>query len=119
MARGIYEVKLKEHYFPALSAADAVEMRNNGACDESLSDGEVEVTLLVKEEHTMQLFLLAKTMYDMEKFTCQEVEVVISALARELGYFSIAEDIADCVTLWVERVAEDMTIPELEEWIIG
>lgn len=119
MARGIYEVKLREHFFPALSAADAVDMRNNGAVEEILSDREVEVTLLVKEEHTMQLFLLAKTMYDMEKFTCQEVEAVISALAREMGYLDIAEEIADCVTLWVERVAEDMTLPELEEWIIG
>lgn len=119
MARGIYEIKLKEHYFPALSSADAVDMRNNGACEENLSEGEVEVSLLVKEEHTMQLFLLAKTMYDMEKFTCEEVEAVISALAREMGYFSIAEDIADCVTQWIERVAEDMTLHELEEWMLG
>jgi hypothetical protein len=119
MARGIYEVKLKEYYFPALSAADAVEMRNNGNCEEILQRDEVEVRLLVQEEHTMQLFLLAKTMYDMEKFSCKEVEAVIAALAREMGYFSTAEEIADCVTLWIERVAEDMTLHELEEWIIG
>ena len=119
MARGIYEIKLKEHLFPALSAADAVEMRNNGNCEEALQEHEVEVNLLVKEEHAMQLFLLAKTMYDMEKFNCKEIETVVSALAREMGYFSIAEDIADCVTLWIERVAEDMTLLEVEEWMLG
>lgn len=119
MARGIYQIKLKDSYFPALSSADAVEMRNNGNTDVDLSDDEVEVSLIVQEEHTVRLFLLAKMMYDMEKFSCQEVEVALSALAREMGYFGIAEDIADCVTLWVERVAEDMTPHELEEWIIG
>lgn len=119
MARGIYEVKLKQNYFPALSAADAVEMRNNGNCEEVIPEDEVEVKLVVQEDHTMQLFLLAKTMYDLEKFTFQEIEAVLVALAREMGYFGIAEDIADCVTLWVERVAEDMKIHELEEWIIG
>lgn len=119
MARGIYEVKLKEHYFPALSAAEAVEMQNNGSCNGNLQTEEVEVNLIVKEEHTMQLFLLAKTMYDMEKFDYHEVEAVVCALAREMGYFNIAAEVADCVIKWVERVAEDMTIHDLEEWVIG
>ena len=119
MARGIYEVKLKEHYFPALSATDAVDMRNNISCEDVVSSEETEVSLLVKEDDTMQLFLLAKTMYDMEKFNCEEVEAVVAALARKMGYFNNAEEIADCVTLWVERVAEDMTLHELEEWMLG
>lgn len=119
MARGIYKVELKETYFPAHSAEEAVEMRNNGNCEDVLDRDEVEVKLVVQEEHTMQLFLLAKTMYDLEKFNCQEVEAVIAALARQFGYFGIAEEIADCVTLWVERIADDMTPHDLEEWIIG
>ena len=119
MARGIYEIKLRENYFPALSAADAVEMRNNGNCEDSIHPDDVEVELVVQEEHAMRLFLLAKTMYDTEKFTCHEVEVVIASLAREMGYFTNAEKIADCVTQWIERVAEDMSLHDLEEWIIG
>lgn len=119
MARGIYKIELKDSYFPALSAADAVEMRNNGSTDVAIPDNEVEVSLFVNEDHTVRLFLLAKTMYDMEKFSCQEIEVAIAALAREMGYFGMADEIADCVTLWVERVAEDMTLSELEEWLIG
>lgn len=119
MARGIYEIKLKERYFPALSATEALEMQNNGNYCGGEKDEEVEINLMVTEEHTMQLFLLAKTMSDMEKFNYQEIEAVIVALAREMGYSSIATEVADCVLTWVERVAEDMTIHDLEEWIIG
>lgn len=119
MSRGIYKIEIKENLFPALSAAEAVEMRNNciGSCH--LQDEEVEVKLIVSAEHTMQMFLLAKTMYDMEKFTASEVEAVIRALAITLGYISNHQEITECVTRWVERLAEDMTLHELEEWIIG
>lgn len=118
MARGIYEIKLKERYFPALSVAEAVDMQNNGNCH-GLQEEDFEVTLIVKEEHTMQLFLLAKTMYDMEKFEYNEVKAVVRALALEMGYFSVADEVAECVLRWVERFDSDYTISDLEEWIIG
>jgi hypothetical protein len=119
MSRGIYEIKLKDNLFPALSAAEAVEMRNNciGSCH--LQDEEVEVKLIVSADHTMQMFLLAKTMYDMEKFTAPEIDAVIRALALQMGYINNHKEVADCVIKWVERAAEDMTLHELEEWIIG
>ena len=118
MARGIYEVKLKEHYFPAQSEEDALQMQNNGNCRAPLADDEVFVSLLVKEEHTMKLFTLAKSMYDTEKFEYKEVKAALSALAFQLGYYN-SVDVAECIISWVERIAEDMTASELEEWLIG
>lgn len=117
MARGIYEIKLKERFYPALSEADAVEMQftHNGAAEES----DVEVSLAVREDHTMQLFLLARTMYELDKFERDEIEVVVCALARKLGYCTDTEDIVVCVLNWVEATSEELTIHELEEWIIG
>lgn len=118
MARGIYEIKLKDNFFPALSEEEALEMQNNGNCRAHLVDDEVEVTKIVSEEHTVKLFLLAKTMYDTEKFEYNEVESAVNALARELGYYNISSEVTDCVIKWVERF-EDMALSELEEWIIG
>jgi hypothetical protein len=60
-------------------------MRNNVSGLEPLHEEEVEVTPIVEEEHCMQLFLLAKTMYDMDKFKCNEIEAVVNALAWEMG----------------------------------
>lgn len=117
MARGIYEVKLKERYFPAISAEDALEMQNNGTTG-ALLENETEVTCIVKEEHTMKLFLLAKTMNDTEKFEFNEVESAVCALARELGYYNTYAEVANCVLTWVERF-DEMTLSDLEEWIIG
>ena len=118
MARGIYEVRLKNRFFPALCVEDATEMQNNGECRRCLSDEDIEVSLLVKEEHTMKLFLLAKTLYDTEKFELCEVETAVRALAIQFGYYNIAAEVTDCVITWVERF-DEMTPSDLEEWVIG
>lgn len=117
MARAIYEIKLREHYFPALSENDALEMQINGGCH-GLPDGDLVATPIVTEEHTMKLFVLAVTMYDTGIFTCTEVEKSVSSLARELGYYNNADELADAVIRWVERL-DGMTLSEVEEWLIG
>lgn len=117
MARAIYELQLKERFFPALSVTEALEMcANNSTVD--VDQGEWEVSEVCKEEHTMKLFLLAKTMEDTNKFEFNEIESAVRALARELGYYKNYEEITDCILTWVERF-DEMTIIELQEWIIG
>jgi len=118
MARGIYEITLKTRYFPALSAEDALELHNCGDYLAEFQEEDVEINLIVKEEHTMQLFLLAKTMYDMDKFEHSQVKTTVGALAMEMGYVNNHEEVADCVLTWVERF-DDMTLSDVEEWIIG
>lgn len=117
MARAIYEIKLRENYFPALDVADALELRANGDYKHSPEDSEFEVHMVVKEEDTMKLFFFAKTIMDTEKFTSKEIEAAVGAMAKELGYFTNHSAVADCVIKWVERF-DHMTLAELEEWII-
>lgn len=117
MARGIYEIKLKDNLFPALSAAEALEMCHSTTTG-ALLENETEINCIVKEEHVVKLFILAKTMYDTEKFECNEVESAVCALAQELGYYSKAAEVANCILSYVERF-DEMTLSDLEEWIIG
>ena len=118
MARAIYEIKLKESYFPALSGAEALNMQNNFTSGD-LQEEDVDIRVAVTAEHTLKMFMLCKTMYDMEKYTTKEIACSIKALATEMGYFSETERLADMVTTWTERVSEDMTPQELQEWLIG
>lgn len=118
MARRIYEIKLKENLFPALSEAEALEMQRNGDCSNLIPDNEVVVNIFVSEEDTVKMFMLAKTMYDMEKFSWQEVSAAVRSVAVELGYWQIAQDVADIVTTWVERF-DDATAEEFQEWLMG
>ena len=118
MARGIYEITLKERFFPARSEEDAMEMQNTGTSCRALSSDEVCVSMVVTEEHAIKLFLLAKTMYDTEKFELDEVRAAVRALLGQQGYWHGTEDIIECVLTWVERF-DDMTPAELEEWLIG
>lgn len=118
MARGMYEIKLKQNLFPELSKADALDTFNMDGGYAGLKEEDVEINLVVQEEHTMKLFVLAVTMYDTDRFTYKEIETSVCALARELGYFFNADDIADVVMRWVERL-DGMTLSEVEEWLIG
>ena len=119
MARGIYEVRLKNRLFPALSEEDALEMQVMGNCRGGVSEEDMQVSMLVKEEHAMKLFYLAKSMYDSEKFEWTEVEAAVQSLAIRLGYYTNYQEVTDCVITWTERVAEDMTLEEFQEWLIG
>lgn len=119
MARGIYEITLKENFFPELNERDALDTFNMDGGVAGLREDDVEIRRVVEEEHTMELFLLAKTMYDMEKFTEPEIEAVVRALAIEMGYHTIYKEVAACVIKWTERMTEDMTLHDMEEWLIG
>lgn len=117
MARAIYEIKLKDRLFPATSEEDALEMYNTN--NEELTEEAVEVGVAVKEEHVMKLFILAKAMYDTDKFDYKEIQAAVGAVARNLGYYSTYEDVAQCVNTWIERIGEDMDVSDVAEWVIG
>ena len=117
MARGIYEIKLNNRFYPAVSYEDVLDMVDTETA-KLLVDTSFTVSEVVKEEHAVKLFMLAKTMYDAERFEANEVEAAVSALARALGYFSNQEEVTDCVLTWAERF-DDMTLAEFEEWLIG
>lgn len=119
MARRIYEIQLKNRFIPGLSQTDAAELWNEGEEEgKKLNEDEVEVNIVCSEEDTMKLFILAKIMYDTDKFNATEIERAVSTLATTLGYKTSLE-IAECVVRWVERMTDDMTLAEIEEWIIG
>lgn len=117
MAKSIYKIQLKEDLFPAVSAAEALEIQNNGNSFGVLQEDEVVVTPIVGEESTIKLFMLAKTMYDMEKYTYQEIKSTLTALACQMGYWKDSEQIAETVTTWVERF-DELPADEFQEWLL-
>lgn len=116
MARGIYEIKLRERYVPALNEEDAIDVMVNTA-NLTAEEG-IEVSLVVRDDHALKLFTLVATMYDAQRFSCDEIKSTVTALARSLGYYEDAEELADTVIRWVERL-DGMTVTEIEEWLIG
>ena len=116
MARGIYEITLKGRFVPALSIEEALLMQDSEFTQ--LMEENVDVKVIVKEEHTVKLFILAKAMYDTEKFECSEVRAAVCALAKEMGYEDNCDEVADCVITYVERF-DEMSSSDLEEWLLG
>lgn len=118
MSRAIYEIKLKEPYFPAKNVTEAVSMLKAKDTDLFFDGPGIEVTEVVSEQDTMKLFVLAKTMYDTDRFDLNQVRVAVRALAGQMGHYVIAEKITECVLEWAEKF-EEMSLSELEEWIIA
>lgn len=118
MARAIYEIKLKDPYFPAESAADALELFKAKDITLSAEDPEIDVNVVVNTQDTVKLFVLAKTMYDTERFELNQIRVAVKALAGQMGYYLEADKVTECVLSWAERF-DEMELSEIEEWIIG
>ena len=77
MAKAIYQIKLKNHLIPAQCEDEALDTFNVGCGYTGLKEDEVEITVAVKEEHTLKLFLLAKTMVDADRFEQDEVQAAV------------------------------------------
>lgn len=118
MARIIYEVKLSSPLFPANSYDEAGEMMMNSAGLKEYLQDDYSVRQKVSEEHTVKLFTLARTLNETEKFDYREVQVMVRALAQELGYVQDAEEIAECVVAWNERL-EELDESEFIDWLFG
>lgn len=116
MGKAIYEMKPRINMMVASdpqAATDEWVLQNDAVLDETTAKG-YEV---VKEEDTRKLFMLAKMMDDSEQFDYIEIEAVVAAMLRHMGYFNSIEDIADCITTWTERFS-DYTPEEFQEWLI-
>lgn len=117
MGRTIYEIKLNNRYYPATSAEDVLEMVDPDTA-QLLTGMSFTVSEVVNEEHTMKLLIAAKTLCEAELFESDEIEAAIRAMAIELGYYNTYADVTDCVLTWADRFT-DMSVSELQEWIIG
>lgn len=116
MGRCIYEVKLKQRYFPAFSKEEALRLRNQDDNATLTENDDVEIDVIVPEYEAMKLFVLAKIMQD-NNFDCQEVYEAVEALCKRMGYIQNRAEIAVCVADWVERF-DMMTLEELKEWMM-
>ena len=118
MARGIYQIILKQNLFPALSEKDALETQDTINIDALDREADIEAILVVNEEDTMKLFTLAKTMQDLEKFDHREIEAAVRAMAIQMGHYSRVAQVVNTIMLWTERM-DYLTPGEFEEWMIG
>lgn len=116
MGKAIYEMRLVRNMTVASSQQEAMDdyvLQEEGKFDEFTA----KAYEVVKEEDARKLFMLAKMMDDSEQFDYMEIETTVTALLRSMGYYNNLQDIADCITTWIERFS-DYTSEEFQEWLI-
>lgn len=116
MGKALYEIRLDEPIIPAKSSESALEEHAERSGLELA--GFASAHEIVPEETTLKLFMLAKMMQDSEKFVYNEIWTAVCAVMRMMNCTRSVDEVATCICTWTERF-EDMTMEELQEWVIN
>ena len=83
---------------------------------ENMTLKEEDFELLLPAEVYMKVFRLGRMLYEVEQFNSEEVEAVVLAYCKKLGYELTKEEIWDGILVWVERTL-DYDDEELDNWM--
>ena len=72
--------------------------------------------ILVPHQDFVKLFRLARTLYDIEQYSAEDVETLVDAYAKKLGYSLSSSDLWHGILKWVERF-DDFGDEDIEDWL--
>lgn len=110
----IYRYKQAITLVPALSEKEAVnryimETDGNEVC-------EAEFEIFIPQEDAMKIFRLAFMLNTIDQYNHKDIEVIVMAYTKQLGYELSEKELWDAILKWAERLAE-FDEEEIEDWI--
>lgn len=75
-----------------------------------------DFTVLVPHEDFIKMFRLSRTLYSIDQYTAENVEALVEAYAKQLGYQLSPSDLWHGILKWAERFM-DVDDEEIEEWL--
>lgn len=72
--------------------------------------------LLVPHEDFVKLFRLARTLYEVDQYTPEDISTLVSTYANILGYTLSNSDIWHGILKWAERLS-DSDDEDIEDWL--
>ena len=77
---------------------------------------ENDFRLILPSDAYMKVFRLGRMLYEVDQFNSEEVEAIVLAYTKKLGYDLTKEELWDGVLKWVERTLE-YDDEELDKWM--
>lgn len=110
----LYKYNFAVTAVPAMTAEDAADRYSNETDDATTN--EKDFSVLVPHEDFIKIFRLARTLYEIEQYTAEDVEVLVEAYSKNLGYNLSKSDLWYGILLWAERLM-DMDDEDIEDWL--
>lgn len=110
----LYQYKYAISAVPAKDAEEAAERYYN-EIDEDVPD-EKDFVVLIPHEDFIKIFRLARTLNSIDQYTVENVQALVEAYAKQLGYNLSQSDLWHGILKWAERFM-DVDDEEIEEWL--
>lgn len=110
----LYRINLKSSLVPATDPENAYY--SHLYLQNALSPDNFNISEEVPAEETFKLLNTARMLLLSDKFSSDEVAVMVEALSSKMGYFLSLADIRDLIALWIERF-DDWDDDEFMDWL--
>jgi len=110
----LYQYKYAISVVPAENAKEAADRYYNE------TDGDLaysnDFVVLIPHEDFIKIFRLARTLNSIDQYTAENVQALVEAYAKQLGYNLSQSDLWHGILKWSERFM-DVDDEEIEEWL--
>lgn len=110
----LYQYKYAVRVVPGRNPEEANEHFMTEREVKGFDDADFE--LLVPHVDFVKLFRLARTLYEFDYYTPEDISALVSTYATKLGYTLSDSDIWHGIMKWVERFS-DADDEDIEDWL--
>ena len=110
----LYQYKYAITAVPAEDAKGAAERYYNET-DGNVADSN-DFVVLIPHEDFIKIFRLARTLNSIDQYTAENVQALVEAYAKQLGYNLSQSDLWHGILKWAERFLEGDD-EEVEDWL--
>lgn len=111
----LYEYRHAVNVVPAESCEDAAD-RYDTELEIAKDVCKEDFNVLIPHEDYIKAFRLARTLYARTQYNVDDVEVLVDAYVRKLGYSLSPSDLWHGILKWAERLTE-MADEDIDLWI--
>lgn len=110
----LYKYKYAITAVPAKDNQEAAK-RYYTETDGNLADSN-DFVVLIPHEDFIKIFRLARTLNSIDQYTAEDVQTLVEAYAKQLGYNLSQSDLWHGILKWSERFME-VSDEEIEDWL--
>lgn len=110
----LYQYKYAITAVPAETPAGAVDRYQEQTDGENVA--EKDFVVLIPHEDFIKIFRLARTLNAIDQYTAENVQALVEAYAKQLGYSLSESDLWHGILKWVERFT-DIDDEDIEDWL--
>ena len=111
----LYRYKYAISVIPSWNTEEATD-KYNAEIDSNIAMNKSDFEVLICHEDFVKLFRLARTLSNIDQYDCNDIEALVDAYAKKLGYSLTPSELWHGILKWVERFS-DTDDEDIEDWL--